>query len=109
MLKKDFDPSVKDITWVQEVDEDSKCEMFTNEDKQKQDDEIKVGDEVKIIGSNPVYDDCDYGVCTYVKKDKIYVMRKDGSASEERKSEWDRTGRAIPQIAEVLKEMRGAE
>ena len=79
------------------------------EDKQKQDAEIKVGDEVKIIESDPVYDDCDYGVCTYVKKDKIYVMRKDGSTGEEHKSEWEKTGRTFPQIAEVLKELRGAE
>ena len=29
MLEHDFEPSVKDITWVQEVEEDSRCEMFT--------------------------------------------------------------------------------
>ena len=29
MIEHDFEPSVKDITWVQEVEEDSRCEMFT--------------------------------------------------------------------------------
>ena len=29
MLEHDFEPSVKDITWVQEVEENSRCEMFT--------------------------------------------------------------------------------
>ena len=29
MIEHDFEPPVKDITWVQEVEEDSRCEMFT--------------------------------------------------------------------------------
>lgn len=70
---------------------------------------IKVGDEVRIKGSDPVKDDCDYGICTrsLPNVNTIYVMRRDGSSGEENKDEWYRTGRFFPQIAEVLKQLRG--
>ena len=66
---------------------------------------IKVGDEVRIKGSDPVKDDCDYGICTrsLPNINTIYVMRRDGSSGEENKDEWYRTGRHFPQITEVLK------
>lgn len=72
---------------------------------------IKVGDEVRIKGSDPVRDDCDYGICTrsLPKINTIYVMRRDGSSGEENKNEWYRTGRHFPQIAEVLEQLRGEE
>lgn len=52
---------------------------------------IKVGDEVRMIGSDPKLDNCDYGVCTMVKPKTIYVMRMDGSVGEEDKEEWEKT------------------
>lgn len=72
---------------------------------------IKVGDEVRIKGSDPVRDDCDYGICTrsLPKINTIYVMRRDGSSGEENKNEWYRTGRYFPQILEVLEQLRGEE
>jgi ribosomal protein S27E len=74
-------------------------------------DEIKVGDEVRIIGSDPIYDDCDFGVClrSMPKVKTMYVMRKDGSCGEEIKDEWYKTGRYFPQIEEVLKNMQDGE
>lgn len=72
---------------------------------------IKVGDEVRIKGSDPVKDNCDYGVCTrsLPNVNTIYVMRRDGSSGEENKDEWYRTGRFFSQVAEVLKLLRGEE
>lgn len=87
----------------------SKYHAFKAQIKELEDTKIKVGDEVRIIGSNPETDDCDYGICTKTKSETIYVMRNDGSVGEENKTEWYKTGRHFPQIAEVLAEMRGAE
>lgn len=72
---------------------------------------IKVGDEVRIKGSDPVKNDCDYGICTrsLPNVNTIYVMRRDGSSGEENKDEWYRTGRFFPQVAEVLKLLKGKE
>ncbi len=92
-------------------------EIKEYEERQKQDvpdiddGNIKVGDEVRIKGSDPVKDDCDYGICTrsLPNVNTIYVMRRDGSSGEENKDEWYRTGRIFPQIAEVLEQLRGEE
>lgn len=87
----------------------SKYHAFKSQIKELETSEIKVGDEVRLIGSNPQTDDCDYGICTKTKSETIYVMRKDGSVGEENKAEWIKTSRTFPQIAEVLAELRGAE
>lgn len=81
------------------------CEF---EPKKTDDGSIKVGDEVRIKGSDPIKDDCDYGICTrsLPNVNTIYVMRRDGSSGEENKDEWYRTGRTFPQIAEVLEKLR---
>lgn len=70
---------------------------------------IKVGDEVRMKGSDPERDDCDYGICTwsFPNDNTIYVMRRDGSSGRANKDEWYRTGRHFPQIAEVLEQLRG--
>lgn len=76
------------------------------EDKQKQDAEIKVGDEV--------YSDAfdDKGIVTHITNDKVscvciicngFTMMKVGLCG------LHKTGRHFPQIAEVLAELRGAE
>lgn len=74
------------------------------EDKQKQDAEIKVGDEVIVqvdrIGFVTGFD---------VLFDRVYVTTKDGWSDAFGRSFVKKTGRTFPQIAEVLKEMRGAE
>lgn len=109
-LREIFDETLDRIIFKRNTASEAIAKIKAYEDEQTEDAKIKVGDEVKIIGSDPMYDDyCDCGVCTYVHIDKIYVMRKDGSASTEHESEWEKTGRTFPQIAEVLKEMRGAE
>ncbi len=84
------------------------CKRFTDATDMN-DGNIKVGDEVRIKGSDPVKDDCDYGICTrsLPNINTIYVMRRDGSSGEENKDEWYRTGRQFPQIAEVLEQLRG--
>lgn len=87
----------------------SKYHAFKAQIKELEDAEIKVGDEVRLIGSDFEISDCDYGICTYVEKENIYVMRKDGSVGEEHKAEWIKTNRTFPQIAEVLAELRGTE
>ena len=71
------------------------------EEKQKTDDEIKVGDEVYCKGD----DTSDSGVVTWVGKKSIYAMWQDGSAGEVQKDEFIKTGRHFD-ISSILKEMQ---
>ena len=71
------------------------------EEQQKQDAEIKVGDEVVIDDSIGLVTRAFPGAVT------CYVMRKDGSSGEEDRNDCKTTGRHFNQIAEVLTEMRG--
>lgn len=66
---------------------------------------IEVGDEVRMIGSDPKLDNCDYGICTMVKPKTIYVMRMDGSVGEEDKEEWKKTGNHY-NIKDILDKMK---
>lgn len=66
---------------------------------------FQVGDEVRIIGSDPLYDDCDVGWVIRNVSERVktmYVMRNDGSAGEEIKAEWYKTGRHNDMLAEVI-------
>ena len=68
--------------------------------------DFQIGDEVRIIGSDPIYDDCDVGWVIRNASEKVktmYVMRNDGSAEEEAKAEWYKTGRHNAVLAEVVK------
>ena len=68
--------------------------------------DFQIGDEVRIIGSDPIYDDCDVGWVIRNASEKVktmYVMRNDGSADEEAKAEWYKTGRHNAMLAEVIK------
>ena len=68
--------------------------------------DFEIGDEVRMIGSDPIYDDCDVGWVIRNASEKVktmYVMRNDGSADEENKAEWYKTGRHNAVIAEVIK------
>ena len=68
--------------------------------------DFQIGDEVRIIGSDPIYDDCDVGWVIRNASEKVktmYVMRNDGSAGEETKAEWYKTGRHNAMLAEVIK------
>jgi len=76
-------------------------ELEAYEEKQKADDEIKVGDEVYCKGD----DTSDSGVVTWVGKKSIYAMWQDGSAGEVQKDEFIKTGRHFD-IASILKEMQ---
>ena len=70
--------------------------------------DFQIGDEVRIIGSDPIYDDCDVGWVIRNASEKVktmYVMRNDGSADEEAKAEWYKTGRHNSMLAEVIKEL----
>lgn len=68
--------------------------------------EIKVGDEVRVIGSDPEYDDCDVGIVTRIRQEYMYVMRRDGSSGKEDTARWHKTGRRYDAIEEVLKQMQ---
>lgn len=48
-------------------------------------------------------DDCDIAVVTYCSLTGFYVMRADGSCSEEEITEWKTTGTFIGDFADVLK------
>jgi len=68
--------------------------------------DFEIGDEVRMIGSDPIYDDCDVGWVVRNASEKVktmYVMRNDGSADEENKAEWYKTGRHNAVLAEVIK------
>ena len=68
--------------------------------------DFQIGDEVRIIGSDPIYDDCDVGWVIRNASERVktmYVMRNDGSAEEENKEEWYKTGRHNAVLAEVIK------
>lgn len=72
-------------------------------------DEMKIGDIIRRNDTTPD-DDCDYAICTYIKGQLIYVIRNDGSASDETKSEWHCTGIHIcyiPEMLQLLKSMEG--
>ncbi len=71
------------------------------EEKQKADDEIKVGDEVYFKGDNT----SDSGVVTWVGKDNVCIMWRDGSAGENPKDKLLKTGRHFD-IASTLENMR---
>ena len=78
----------------------------TNELDDKAYRDFKIGDEVRIIGSDPIYDDCDVGWVVQNASEKartMYVMRNDGSAGEEIKAEWYKTGRHNNALAEAIK------
>lgn len=66
---------------------------------------IEVGDVVRMIGSDPKLDNCDYGICTMVKPKTIYVMRMDGSVGEEDKEEWKKTDNHY-NIKDILDKMK---
>lgn len=70
--------------------------------------DFQIGDEVRIIGSDPIYDDCDVGWVIRNASERVktmYVMRNDGSADEENKAEWYKTGRHNAMLAEVIKQL----
>lgn len=68
---------------------------------------FKVGDEVRIKGSDPEKDDCDIGVVTYISERYMHVMRKDGSGADENDFEnWERTGRYFVEMDELLFNMK---
>ena len=71
------------------------------EEKQKADDEINVGDVVYFEGDNT--SDC--GVVTWVGKDNVCIMWRDGSAGENPKDKLLKTGRHFD-IASILENMR---
>ena len=54
--------------------------------------DIKVGDIVRRIGSDPTLDTCDFGVVTYSNGPIIYVMRNDGSCCDEERIDWYKVG-----------------
>ena len=76
------------------------------EDKQKQDAEIKVGDEIRLHDA--------IEVVTSVMSTGLQTIDASGNTSTwyyhtYPLETWKKTGRHFPQIAEVMKEMRGAE
>ena len=80
------------------------------EDKQKQDAEIKVGDEV-VLNANATYENEKSIILAYDETIYPYnVLMSNGDTEWIKKDVIERkTGRHFPQIAEVLAELRGAE
>lgn len=72
--------------------------------KQERDVEIKVGDEVATDAGNRAS-------VLYENPDgtQVFVFKSDGTAAWWTKSALHRTGRNFPEIAEVLKKMRGEQ
>lgn len=93
-----FDTSTSDSILLNYTATEAIAKIKAYEDKQKQDAEIKVGDEVIV----------DDGVRAIVigKSYGLYLAIAVDFSLHEAK-EYKKTGRHFPQIAEVLKEMRG--
>ena len=102
--------------FVQYISSDSILQNFSaseaitkiqeSEDKQKQDTEIKVGDEIRLHDA--------IEVVTSVMSTGLQTIDASGNTSTWYYNTypletWEKTGRHFPQIAEVLAEMRGAE
>lgn len=70
--------------------------------EREEDEEIKVGDEVQYKYSELT------GIVTSIYKTKKFdILWSDGSTGQEKNvSDFKKTGRAFPQIVEVLKQMR---
>lgn len=96
-----FDNSTSDSILLNYTASEAIAKIKEYEDEQKQDAEIKVGDEVVIDDSIGIVTRAFPGAVT------CYVMRKDGSSGEEDRNDCKTTGRHFDQIAEVLTEMRG--
>ena len=73
----------------------------TYEEQQKQDTEIKVGDEVFCMDEN------DLRVVVRITQMSAVQVSKDGKCAVNNVKDLHKTGRTFPQIAEVLAEMRG--
>lgn len=72
------------------------------EEKQKADDEIKVGDEVCYIDKMRK----DAGIVTWRRYDEIYIMWDDGSSSRNKVNDYRKTGRHfdIDKLLEAMNE-----
>ena len=79
---------------------DQCCNSYANQWKSK-DDKIEVGDEVYFKGDNT----SDSGVVTWVGKNNVCIMWRDGSAGENPKDKLLKTGRHFD-IASTLENMR---
>lgn len=68
---------------------------------------FSVGDEIRIKGSNPELDDCDFAVVTHINKRYMHVIRSDGSGGDQSDfDKWEKTGRFFPEIGSLLHRMR---
>lgn len=66
--------------------------------------DFEIGDEVRRIGSEPEDDERGWVIRNANEQVKtMYVLWNDGSAGEENKSEWYRTGRHNHILAEAIK------
>lgn len=72
-------------------------------EKQKANNEIKVGDEICYIDESRK----DTGIVTWRRYDDIYIMWNDGSASRNKVNNYRKTGRRFG-IDKILEEMNGA-
>ncbi len=70
---------------------------------------FKVGDIVCFKDSDPIIDDADYGIITYIHPEDRYmnVMRKDGSCSKENISDFYWLCQNYPEMEKILKKLKG--
>lgn len=67
---------------------------------------FKVGDEIRIKGSDPAIDDCDFGVVTYINNREMHLIRSDGSGgSYDDFDNWEKTGRCYSEVESLLRWM----
>ena len=109
MSEDEFDAVFDDVEYLEAAFESTPQETIAKikayEDKQKQDAEIKVGDEI-------VYSDGIKGVVVGISNTvgQISVLNNKYDVPQILvKNRAKKTGRTFPQIAEVLAELRGAE
>ncbi len=70
---------------------------------------FKVGDIVCFKDSDPIIDDADYGIITYIHPEDRYmnVMRKDGSCSKENISDFYCLCQNYPEMEKILEKLKG--
>lgn len=82
-----------------------KLSAYDEEKKQEEDNVIRVGDEIQTL------DGLIIGIVTYISEiEGFSILWGDGSVGKRKiLSDYKKTGRHFPEIAEVLKKMQGGE
>lgn len=79
-----------------------KLKEYEEQKKQEEDTEIRVGDEIQTLDGQII------GIVTYISKiEGFSILWRDGSVGKRKNIyDYEKTGRAFPEIVEVLKKMQ---